>query len=110
MTSRHSRGGRQQEHRRIVAEYFHVAEAELRQWHLDKAGKLEVRRPKEGFVSHAELVVAAVKGSQTEDEPLECFVRGWREHFVKEMRPGFLPKFWDVSNRVTNSSAGELDT
>jgi hypothetical protein len=42
-----------------------------------------------GAVEHGRHVVARTKD-------LQAFIRRWREHFVRTMRPRFLPEGWDV--------------
>lgn len=52
-------------------------------------------RPKPGpdYVSHGELIVARV-------EDMQAFWRMWRTHFVKKMKPRFLPRDWDSDREV----------
>ncbi len=42
-----------------------------------------------------------------DEAAIEEFVRGWRRHFLAVMQPRFLPPYWDVYARATNSSAKE---
>jgi hypothetical protein len=50
-------------------------------------------------VEHGRHVVA-----QTKD--VQAFVRRWREHFLRTMRPQFLPEHWDVDRPARGPSAG----
>lgn len=45
--------------------------------------------------SHGELLVSSIP-----EEKLVKFIVDWRKHFLKVMRPGFLPRGWAVSYRT----------
>jgi hypothetical protein len=66
-------------------------------WPLDDADLEAVAGmgmgPEVGAVEHGPRVVAAAGDVQ-------AFVRRWREHFLRTMRPQFLPEHWDVDRPV----------
>jgi hypothetical protein len=65
----------------------------------DLAGVAELASDRGGgqAVEHGQHVVA-----RTED--VQAFVRRWREHFLRTMRPKFLPEHWDVDRPACRSS------
>jgi hypothetical protein len=66
-------------------------------WPLDDADVEAIARlepgPEVGAVEHGPRVVAAAGDVQ-------AFVRRWREHFLRSMRPRFLPEHWDIDRPV----------
>jgi hypothetical protein len=66
-------------------------------WPLDDADVEAVARlgpgSEGGAVEHGPRVVAAAGDVQ-------AFVRRWREHFLRAMRPRFLPEHWDLDRLV----------
>lgn len=69
---------------------------------LEATASLEARRPAEGWVSHAERVVAALAAAGGE-AALEQFVRDWRMYFLEALEPKHLPESWSVDARAFNS-------
>jgi hypothetical protein len=60
---------------------------------VEAVSRLEMSE-EEQQVEHGEHVV-----SRTED--VQAFIRRWREHFVRTMRPQCLPAHWDVDRPAT---------
>ncbi len=44
--------------------------------------------------SHGEIVVEKVMLGG--DEAMQEFVEMWRKHFIKHMKPKYMPKYWDI--------------
>lgn len=60
---------------------------------LEAASKLNAWHKNEEYIDHGQQVVAAI-------QDLQAFVERWREHFVNEMQPRYLPKFWHVAKPI----------
>lgn len=69
-----------------------VSEDELRE-----LASREYKTLNENHQTHEQLIVDKLK---TEDD-IAKFVKRWREHFVKTMKPAHLPKYWSVDHPVT---------
>lgn len=67
--------------------------------------KMEIATRDEQFVPHGLKVV------QTLDTPvsLVLFEVMWREHFVEEMQPRFLPIGWSTHHRIDRYSTMEME-
>ena len=91
---------RLKEHSKTLQEYLgkdQICDADLK----DMCA-LEIKRDVPGFLAHAETVVNSVKAESVDG--LEAFVRSWRSHFLRQMKPKHLPPHWAVDSRVANSS------
>lgn len=61
---------------------------------VSKLAKMDWQpKPGPDYVSHGELLVARI-------EDMQAFWRMWRTHFVKKMKPRFLPSDWDPDREV----------
>jgi len=49
------------------------------------------------YVSGKELVI---KNLNSDGAKIESFIKGWRQHFIDKLHPGFMPKGWSVNNPV----------
>ena len=61
---------------------------------LVEASGMETRQENCDFISHGREVVQKVKDSGE----LLHFERMWREHFLENMKPKFLPPLWTVDH------------
>ena len=55
------------------------------------------RSTNSGYVSHAEMVVAALLREGGNDNLFE-FQKRWRQYFLDTMNPKFLPECWSVDH------------
>lgn len=91
------------EYEALVRSHFELTpEDDLSTSILQQASELETEIPNPDYVPAAEVIVDAFCRS---DDDIESFVKGWRNHFVETMQPGFLPKGWSVDSSVECESA-----
>jgi hypothetical protein len=72
---------------------------------LHKACQLQSRRPNPHFVPGADLVIASLKSKASEPnefdpDALATFIRDWRQHFINQLHPRYLPRGWSVHAAV----------
>ncbi|XP_039254782.2 exonuclease 3'-5' domain-containing protein 2-like isoform X1 [Styela clava] len=79
----------------ILAEFFNVDDVtdEI----ISEACELETRVENEAYVPHGEKVVLSIFKDQGTQGMLD-FERRWREHFLKNMQPKYLPVLWSVDH------------
>ncbi len=81
-----------------VIEYFGLKETEsLSQDILERAANLNMIIPNDDYVPHGLKVVRYFEEKYT-TEGLLMLERLWREHFLKTMKPKYLPHFWSVDH------------
>jgi len=68
----------------------------IEQEDIDDLKDKECRVSNPDFKSHEELVVETL---QTEEE-VAHFIKQWREHFVNNMKPKYLPSYWSVDHSI----------
>ena len=72
---------------------------ELTERHLEMALRLGAEKEGgEGFRSHGEIVVDALRKSGDFGKELHAFMRRWRLLFVESMQPRFFPEDWSVGH------------
>lgn len=62
---------------------------------LQQAAEIEYRVDNKDYAPHGKLVVRFIE----KNGGLHMFEKRWRQHFVKTMKPQFLPKNWSIHHR-----------
>ena len=71
--------------------------APLTKVQLQSACAINYRVKNPEYIKGSELVVQSLN---SDGAKIESFIKGWRQHFIDKVHPGFMPKGWSVDNPV----------
>eukprot|EP01102_Stenamoeba_stenopodia_P013908 TRINITY_DN4563_c0_g1_i2.p1 TRINITY_DN4563_c0_g1~~TRINITY_DN4563_c0_g1_i2.p1 ORF type:complete len:265 (-),score=47.27 TRINITY_DN4563_c0_g1_i2:37-831(-) len=83
----------------ILAEHFQKAISELADDDFEVAANLDVKKQKNDYIAHSKLIVEKLNDDL---DAIEKFIKRWRQHFVEEMQPKYLPPHWSVDHPIVN--------
>jgi len=90
---------REEELKKVVRAFFDKDEIDLSDL-TEAADQLEWKTQNLRHVSHGKAVVQ----NFTTYSDFLSFVKRWRQHFLTEMKPQFLPQYWSIDHPLVNEN------